>query len=381
MANKSEFDRLFNKRNQEVGMNRQFNNNNRNYNYTGGVNIRKSNLTPDQYYQHMRQKQNQYVNTYLQKNNQSMMAFNNTMIRHNEQDAQQLINRKNNELLAQCEREANDKFNQLKQLGDNYTNNVEQVIIFYSPKCNFCKQLFLIFQKHNIDIKKYFNLVNVHNIPREKLLRNLKSVPALLVKSKNQLIQKQSVFNWIDNFIKDTDKVSSNEIDIDGKKIYGDLSSELGKLGCGASYSFMDDVYNESNSDMSNANINMPTNYDSVDTNNNGKSPETLKPYKETEIITPFTSPNANNSQQTKNPQYTPHVNGSNNTNSINNMQLPSYKTQKPKEAISQASINAYERMQKLRSNDVEYFKNYHRHTYNSNIRNNNGRNTQFRGY
>jgi hypothetical protein len=120
--------------------------------------------------------------------------------------------------------------------------NKDELNLFYSDRCPHSQKIITILQK--MAISADFQLINVHQVQRNQLPSWLKTVPTLHNRTANEIYLDTNLFNWISNYISSNE--SKNSININGSEIIGNIASELGSSGCGAYYSFLDDVLDES---------------------------------------------------------------------------------------------------------------------------------------
>lgn len=99
------------------------------------------------------------------------------------------------------------------------------LILFYSNKCNSCKNFIQLLKNNNIN--NLFKMKCIDGIQIDKLLKTgIKNVPTLLIKGQNgktALYECINAFIWIDNFIKYNKNAPSQEENIvsflDGYKV------------------------------------------------------------------------------------------------------------------------------------------------------------------
>jgi hypothetical protein len=223
--------------------------------------------------------------------------------------------------------------------------NKDELILFYSNRCPHSQKIISILQK--MAISADFRLVNVHQIQRNQLPSWLKTVPTLHNKTANEIYLDTNLFNWISNYISSNE--SKNSININGSEIIGNIASELGSSGCGAYYSFLDDVLDESkanNNTIIAVENSMPSGFELLNTE---------------ERIVGFGNSvvNMNNEVNEYKQEY-------NQSKQASNMPpgLQSIQVSKPKQQNSSMQKSQYEQYMAMRNNDTNMLKQYQQNQY-----------------
>jgi hypothetical protein len=223
--------------------------------------------------------------------------------------------------------------------------NKDDLMLFYSDRCPHSQKIIMILQK--MAISADFKLVNVHQIKRNQLPSWLKTVPTLLNKTANEIYLDTNLFNWISNYISSNE--SKNSININGSEIIGNIASELGSSGCGAYYSFLDDVLDESkanNNTITDIGNSMPSGYELLNTE---------------ERIVGFGNSivNINNEVNEYKQEYNQSKQNSNIPPGLQSIQVS-----KPKQQHSSMQKTQYEQYMAIRNNDTNMLKQYQQQQY-----------------
>lgn len=251
--------------------------------------------------------------------------------------ATQAMNAKANAELKK--RKANEK------LRDNLNKDVMR--LYYSNKCRHSMHILDIINKAVISAD--FELVNVHEVSRSSLPQWLKTVPTLLNQTTNECYIDNNLFNWISNYI--TSNESKNSININGSEVVGNIASELGSSGCGAYYSFLDDVLDESkanNNTIVNVGNSMPSGFELLNTK---------------ERIVGFGNDPVSLTNGIKN--YNPNQ-GQQQSNQNNNIPtgLQAIQVSKPKQQYANQQKSQYEQYMAMRNSDTNMLKQYQQRQY-----------------
>jgi hypothetical protein len=237
---------------------------------------------------------------------------------------------------AELQRRANKE-----KMRDNL--NKDELILFYSNRCPHSQKIINILQQ--VGISSDFKLINVHQIQRNQLPNWLKTVPTLLNKTANEIYLDKNLFNWISNYINSNE--SKNSININGSEVIGNIASELGTSGCGAYYSFLDDVLDENkanNNTIIAVGNSMPSGFELLNTE---------------ERIVGFGNSAIGAENDVKQYQQ-------GNQYSDNNLPagLQSIQVSKPKRQQSTAQKSQFEQYMAMRNNDTNVLKQYQQQQY-----------------
>lgn len=226
--------------------------------YQNNLQIKKS-INPNDYFRQKNKEYERITNAQLNRN-RSELQNNNMVMRSGslpintskeaaKQQLQQFINLKKKE---------EDKYSQLKVQAKNYSKDdikIDELILFYSPKCVYSNKFIEILD--NAELRSRFTLVNIHNIPRNKFPKWLTVVPTLHNKTDDTMFKGAVIFKWLSKYIKES--FTFDSLQISDNEVLGYFGSELGSSGCGAYYSFIDDVLDEKKTTTNNS---MPSNFE-----------------------------------------------------------------------------------------------------------------------
>lgn len=228
-----------------------------------------------------------------------------------------------------------------EKLRDNLNKDV--LNLFYSERCPHSQKIISILNQAAISAD--FKLINVHEIQRSQLPKWLRTVPTLHNQTANEIYIDNNLFNWISNYINSNE--SKNSININGSEVLGNISSELGSSGCGAYYSFLDDVLDESkanNNTIIAVGNSMPSGFELLNT--------------EERIIGFGNSIVSMSNEISQHQQY--------NTQSQSNLPsgLHSVQIAKPKQQHQNQQKSQYEQYMAMRNNDTNLLKQYQQNQY-----------------
>ena len=110
-------------------------------------------------------------------------------------------------------------------------NNQTKYVLFYSNRCNHCKNFITQLNKNNI--KSEFDFFSIDN-NYKSIPPQIKSVPTILFKGNNNLMVGKNVFNWLSE--QNKPKIQENT------QQEGPLAWHGAEMGCSYSdnYSFLD---------------------------------------------------------------------------------------------------------------------------------------------
>jgi hypothetical protein len=219
--------------------------------------------------------------------------------------------------------------------------NKDDLFLYYSDKCRHSIKIINILQK--MAISADFHLVNVHQVQRNQLPSWLKTVPTLHNKTANEIYLDNNLFNWISNYISSNE--SKNSININGSEVIGNIASELGSSGCGAYYSFLDDVLDESkanNNTITAVGNSMPSGFELLNTE------ERIVGFGNS-VVSMGNEVNQHQQQQAT----------SNLPAGLQSMQVA-----KPKQQHQQQQKSQYEQYMAMRNNDTNMLKQYQQNQY-----------------
>lgn len=336
---------LFNQFRGNMQNNRQNNKQFNNYKYNNNMQI-KQGLDPKQYMM-MKMKQNEQIAN--QRSRQGFLRSNN-MVLDPENKAKhnlELLARKKEKEAEEYLKKHNRNYDDIKNEHSNNNDKLllEKYMLLFSPKCPYSNKFIKIINDAKIDDR--FKIVNIHNYRRDQLPKWLKAVPTLYMEEKDEIYVDKQIFVWLEKYIKGL--VSKNTININGIELLGNISAEFGSSGCGAYYSFLDDVYTEEN------NNNMPSSYELINEKNENIDKKLLN----------FNDNiNINQIIGDQSTQYKPNINNNNN-NSASQRQLPSISVSKPKQQYGDRMKNMMEQYRNNRVNEMEQFKLYQQRQYN----------------
>lgn len=295
--------------------------------------------TLDQHAAIMRQKEQQIL---AQKRQQQQMGGNisymmpspNRNVGGSGKNGQQQLNQRTQEMNAKATAELQRREN-IKKTRDNLEK--DKLRLFVSNRCPHSVKILNFIQKSGISAD--FQVINIHNIPRNQMPPWLKTVPTLANVTVNELYTDKNLINWIKNYISTLNSV--NSININGNEVLGNLASELGNSGCGTSYSLIEDVL-DPNKQVNSSN-NMPCNFEFL----NGQQ-ETIARFdnnKELIGLDEVSGLTTGGQQKQSGPP------------GLQSMQI-----QKPKQQSSYSSD--YERYQQMRNNDTKMLQQYQQQRY-----------------
>ena len=228
-----------------------------------------------------------------------------------------------------------------EKLRDNLNKDV--LNLFYSDKCPHSQKIITILNQAAISAD--FKLINVHQVQRNQLPKWLRTVPTLHNQTANEVYIDNNLFNWISNYINSNE--SKNSININGSEVLGNIASELGSSGCGAYYSFLDDVLDESkanNNTIIAVGNSMPSGFELLNTE---------------ERIIGF-----GNSAVSMSNEISQHQQQSNQQQSNLPSGLQSMQVSKPKQQHQNQQKSQYEQYMALRNNDTNLLKQYQQNQY-----------------
>lgn len=248
-------------------------------------------------------------------------------------NGQQMLNQRTQEMNAKANAELKRREN-IKKNRDNLDK--DKLRLFVSNRCQHSIKILNFIQKSGISAD--FQVINIHNIPRNQIPPWLKTVPTLANMTQNEVYNDKNLINWMKNYVSTLNSV--NSININGNEVLGNLASELGNSGCGTSYSLIEDVL-DPNKQVNSSN-NMPCNFEFL----NGQQ-ETIARFDNNKELTGLdeVSGLTSGSQQQSGPPG-----------------LQSMTVQKPKQQNSYA--NDYERYQQMRNNDTKMLQQYQQQRY-----------------
>lgn len=228
-----------------------------------------------------------------------------------------------------------------EKLRDNLNKDV--LNLFYSDRCPHSQKIITILNQAAISAD--FKLINVHQVQRSQLPKWLRTVPTLHNQTANEIYIDNNLFNWISNYINSNE--SKNSININGSEILGNIASELGSSGCGAYYSFLDDVLDESkanNNTITAVGNSMPSGFELLNTE---------------ERIVGF-----GNSIVSMSNGVSQHQQANNHQASNLPAGLQSVKVAKPKNQAQMQQKSQYEQYMAMRNNDTNLLKQYQQNQY-----------------
>lgn len=275
--------------------------------------------------------QNSYSPRIMQDNNQ-----------YTESNGKQALAQRQQEMKQREAAELQKRANKDK-LRDNL--NKDELLLFYSDRCPHSVKIINILNK--MAISADFKLINVHQIQRNQLPSWLKTVPTLHNRTANEIYLDNNLFNWISNYIASNE--SKNSININGSEVIGNIASELGSSGCGANYSFLDDVLDESkanNNTITSVGNSMPSGFELLNTE---------------ERIVGF-----GNSAVSMNNEVNQYQQEYNNQQQQSNLPagLQSIQVAKPKQQQTNMQKSQYEQYMAMRNNDTNLLKQYQQNQY-----------------
>jgi hypothetical protein len=128
--------------------------------------------------------------------------------------------------------------------------DTEAFILFYSNKCEHCKEFIIKLKETNIDIFNKFNKICVDN--NQNIPKAIESVPTIIVPSHQYPLTDNSVFLWLDTMLSNSNSNSSQNPELtqgnndntiksteDGTDISPYVACEMGN-SFSDSFSFLD---------------------------------------------------------------------------------------------------------------------------------------------
>lgn len=224
------------------------------------------------------------------------------------------------------------------KLRDNLNKDVLK--LYYSDKCRHSVKIINILNQAAISAD--FQLINVHQVQRNQLPSWLKTVPTLHNQTANEIYLDNNLFNWISNYINSNE--SKNSININGSEVLGNIASELGSSGCGAYYSFLDDVLDESkanNNTITAVGNSMPSGFELLNTE------ERIVGFGNS-VVSMSNSVSQHQQQTTSNLP----------------AGLQSMQVSKPKQQHQNQQKSQYEQYMAMRNNDTNLLKQYQQNQY-----------------